>query len=260
MRIYNGENLKHKNPDAKNVPEYHKEAHLSGHDEGFAGASTRFAFKILAETFNSDPEEVAADPLQLLLILTERVRQEHLNKEEEDRRLAIVSHLIQEFTKSFDKDVKKAYIENKTLGQNVFDRYILFADHWLSDEDYRDPISALSMTSEELEQFLEEVEAPAGVSNKKDFRNEVVKYCLRYRSQHNGANPDWTSYQKIREVIEAKIFSNLDDMLPIVSNTGQTSSEEKKQHSAFVKRMMEYGYTEKQVGKLVDWYVRSSKQ
>jgi serine protein kinase len=260
MRIYNGENLKHKNPDAKNVPEYHKEAHLSGFDEGFSGISTRFAFKILAQTFNNDPEEVAADPLHLLLILSDRVKQEHLSKDQEETLGAIIDTLYQEFLKNFDKDVKKAYIENKALGQNVFDRYILYADHWLSDEDYRDPISALSMTSDELEQYLEEIEAPAGVSNKKDFRNEVVKYCLRHRSQHNGANPDWTSYQKIREVIEAKIFSNLDDMLPIVSNTGQSSAEEKKQHKDFVKRMMDHGYTERQVATLVDWYVRSSKQ
>ncbi len=259
MRIYNGENLKHKNPEAKNIPDYKKESHEGNIDEGFNGVSTRFAFKILAQVFNQDPEEVAADPLHLILILEERIKQEHLSKEEEETLLSIIEKLYSEFHKAFDKDVKKAYIENKAVGQNVFDRYIIYADHWLQEEDYKDPISALSMQPEELDRYLEGIEAPSNISNKKDFRNEVVKFCLRYRAEHNNKNPDWTSYQKMREVIESKIFSSLEDMLPIISNTGQHNSEEKRQHSEFVKRMMDNGYTEKQVRTLVDWYIRSSK-
>jgi serine protein kinase len=77
MRIYNGENLKHKNPEAKNIPEYKTEAHENEVDEGFSGISTRYAFKALAKTFNFDAEEVAANPLHLLLILNESIKQEH---------------------------------------------------------------------------------------------------------------------------------------------------------------------------------------
>jgi serine protein kinase len=263
MRIYNGENLKHKNPDAKNVPEYKKEAHEheSGADEGFSGISTRFAFKILAQTFNYDSEEVGANPLHLLLILNDRIKQEHLSKDEEDTLLAIIQHLYQEFHKHLDKEIKQAYIDSyDEYGQNLFDRYVTYADHWLEDNDYRDSITGLTMSSTELEKFLEEVEVPANVSNKKDFRNEVVKYCLRYRTAHDGQNPKWSSYNKIREVLEAKIFSNIDEMLPIISSNQQGSADERKHHKEFVERMMKAGYTAKQVTLLVDWFLKSSKE
>lgn len=260
MKIYNGENLKHKNPDAKNIPEYKKESHENNIDEGFSGISTRFAFKILAQTFNHDIEEVGANPLHLLLILNNRIKQEHLSKEEEDTLVAIIQTLFEDFHKYLDKDIKKAYIESyDEYGQNLFDRYVTYADYWLNEEDYRDPVSSMSMTPEELEKYLEEIETPANVSNKKDFRNEVVKYCLRYRAVNKDHNPRWSSYNKIKEVIESKIFSNIDDMLPIISSTHQSSGEEKKHHKEFVERMTKNGYTPRMVQQLVDWYIRSSK-
>ena len=259
MKVYNGENLKHKNPDAKNVPEYKRESHENNFDEGFSGISTRFAFKILAQTFNHDPEEVAANPLHLLLILNDRIKEEHYSKEEEDTLLTIIQFLYQEFHKTLEKDIKKAYIENEEYGQNLFDRYVTYADYWYNEDDYRSPETGLTMSLQELDKFLEEIEAPANITNKKDFRNEVVKYCLRYKSQNEGKNPRWTSYTKIREVLEAKIFSNIDDMLPIISSTSQASEDEKQHHMEFVARMVKNGYTEKQVKVLVDWYMKSRK-
>lgn len=261
MRIYNGENLKHKNPDAKNVPEYRKEAHENQAEEGFSGISTRFAFKILAQTFNFDPEEVAANPLHLLLVLNDKIKVEHLSKEEEERLLAIISFLYSEFHKALDKQIKQAYIDSyDEYGQNLFDRYVTYADFWLNDDDYRDNMTGLSMTPDELEKFLEEVEVPANITNKKDFRNEVVKYCLRYKAQNNQQNPKWSSYNKIREVLEAKIFSNIDEMLPIISSNQQSSADERKHHKEFVERMMKAGYTKKQVTVLVDWFLKASKE
>jgi serine protein kinase len=261
MRIYNGENLKHKNPDAKNIPEYHKEAHENSIDEGFSGFSTRQAFKTLALTFNHDPVEISANPLHLLLILNERIKKEHYPKDYEELMLSIIEQLYGEFHKHLDKDIKKAYIESyDEYGQNLFDRYVTYADFWLNEEDYRDPMSSMSMTPEELEKYLEEIETPANINNKKDFRNEIVKYCLRYRAANKDKNPKWTSYNKIREVIETKIFSNIDDMLPIISSTQQSSADEKKHHRDFVERMTKNGYTARQVEQLVDWYIRSSKQ
>ena len=54
MRVYDGENLKDVDPKAKSVQEYRDAA---GVDEGMNGVSTRFAFKVLSETFNYDTEE-----------------------------------------------------------------------------------------------------------------------------------------------------------------------------------------------------------
>ena len=51
MQVYNGQDLKGSDPQARTVLEYRDTA---GIDEGMSGTSTRFAYKILSETFNFD--------------------------------------------------------------------------------------------------------------------------------------------------------------------------------------------------------------
>src|SRR5205807_9824877 len=63
MRVYAGESLKESDPKARSVQEY-KDA--AGVDEGMDGASTRFAFKVLAATYNHDTAELGADPVHLM--------------------------------------------------------------------------------------------------------------------------------------------------------------------------------------------------
>ena len=106
---------------------------------------------------------------------------------------------------------------------------------------------------------LEKIEKPAGISNPKDFRNEIVNFVLRARANNNGKNPTWLSYEKLRVVIEKKMFSNTEDLLPVISFNAKGSKEEQQKHNDFVKRMVERGYTEKQVRLLSEWYLRVRK-
>ena len=66
MRVYDGENLKDTDPNAKSYQEYRD---FAGVDEGMSGLSTRFAFKILSRVFNYDNSEVAANPVHLFYVL-----------------------------------------------------------------------------------------------------------------------------------------------------------------------------------------------
>ena len=91
--------------------------------------------------------------------------------------------------------------------------------------------------------------------NPKDFRNEVVKFALRARA-NSGRNPAWTSYEKLREVIERRMFSQVEDLLPVISFGSKKDGETEKKHADFVERMVERGYTERQVRRLVEWYMR----
>lgn len=86
---------------------------------------------------------------------------------------------------------------------------------------------------------LEKIEKPAGISNPKDFRNEIVNFVLRARANNSGRNPNWTSYEKLRTVIEKKMFSNTEELLPVISFNAKTSTDEQKKHDDFVDRMME---------------------
>ena len=58
--------------------------------EGMDGVSTRFAYKILSETFNFDTDEVAADPVHLMYVLEKAIRREQLPEETEKRYLEFV--------------------------------------------------------------------------------------------------------------------------------------------------------------------------
>jgi hypothetical protein len=122
--------------------------------------------------------------------------------------------------------------------------------------DFKDPDTGQLLNRELLNQELSKIEKPAGIANPKDFRNEVVKFTLRARASHGGKNPSWTSYEKIREVIERRMFSQVEDLLPVISFGSKKDSDSEKKHEEFVLRMVERGYTERQVRRLVEWYMR----
>ncbi|MEQ8691690.1 MAG: PrkA family serine protein kinase, partial [Pseudomonadales bacterium] len=132
-------------------------------------------------------------------------------------------------------------------------------DFWIQDQEYRDPETGDILDRAALNEELEKIEKPAGISNPKDFRNEIVNFVLRARANNNGANPSWQSYEKLRMVIEKKMFSNTEDLLPVISFNAKGSSEERRKHDDFVARMVERGYTEKQVRLLSEWYMRVRK-
>ena len=255
MRIYDGESLKETDPRARSILEY-KEA--AGPDEGMDGASTRFAFKVLAATFNHDTTEISADPVHLMYVLEQSIRREQLPEETEKRYLEFIkAELAPRYAEFIGNEIQKAYLESyHDYGQNLFDRYVSYADAWIEDQDFKDADTGQLLNRELLNQELTKIEKPAGIANPKDFRNEVVKFSLRARAANAGLNPSWTSYEKIREVIERRMFSQVEELLPVISFGSKKDSESEKKHGEFVERMTSRGYTERQVRRLVEWYMR----
>lgn len=258
MRIYNGEDLKDVDPKAKSATEYHEYA---GVNEGMSGLSTRFAYKILSKVYNYTPDEVAANPVHLMYILEKQIVQEQFNPDLEETYLTFIKGILApKYAEFIGEELQKAYLESYSeYGQNLFDRYILYADAWIRDDDYRDPDTGELFDREVLNAELEKIEKPAGIGNPKDFRNEVVNFCLREKANNGGKSPKWNSYNKLSQVIEKKMFTNTEELLPVISFGSKKSREEEKKHNEFVKRMTDKGYTPKQVRLLVEWYMRYSK-
>ncbi len=258
MRVYDGESLKDTDPKAKSMQEYRDAA---GVDEGMTGVSTRFAFKVLSETFNYDTEEVAADPVHLMYVLEQAVRREQHSDETEASYLEFIKgELAPRYADFIGNEIQKAYLESYSdYGQNLFDRYITYADAWIEDEDYKDPDTGQIFNRTVLDTELSKIEKPAGIANPKDFRNEVVKFALRARAQNEGKNPSWTSYEKLREVIEKRMFGQVEDLLPVISFGAKKDHELDEKHTEFVRRMISRKYTERQVRRLVEWYIRVNK-
>lgn len=258
MRVYDGESLKDTDPKAKSYQEYRDYA---GVDEGMQGLSTRFAFKILSRVFNFDHQEVAANPVHLFYVLERQIEREQFPTDQEERyKEFLKGYLIPKYVEFIGKEIQTAYLESYSeYGQNLFDRYVIYADFWIQDQEYRDPETGQLFDREALNAELEKIEKPAGISNPKDFRNEIVNFVLRAKASKNGKNPAWTSYEKLRTVIEKKMFSNTEDLLPVISFNTKSSAEDQKKHDDFVKRMQEKGYTQKQVRLLCEWYLRVRK-
>lgn len=235
MRVYNGENLKDTDPKAKSIQEYRDSA---GVDEGMNGISTRFAFKILSKVFNFDSTEVAANPVHLLYVLEQAIEQEQYPEETQNRYLNYLKeYLAAEYVDFIGKEIQTAYLESYAeYGQNIFDRYVTYADFWIQDQEYRDPETGEMLDRASINEELEKIEKSAGISNPKDFRNEIVNFVLRARANNNGNNPSWQSYEKMRSVIEKKMFSNTEDLLPVISFSAKSSNEDQKKHDDFVAR------------------------
>src|SRR6476620_9887645 len=246
MQIYDGDNLKDADPKAKSYQEYRDYA---GVDEGMTGISTRFAFKILSKVFNFGSEEVAANPGHLMYVLEQQIEREQFPAETEQKYLAYIKeHLATRYAEFIGKEIQTAYLESYSeYGQNIFDRYVTYADYWIQDHEYRDTDTGEVFDRAALNAELEKIEKPAGIANPKDFRNEIVNFVLRARASNQGKNPLWTSYEKLRTVIEKKMFSNTEELLPVISFNAKASADEQKKHEDFVNRMVEKGYTHRQV-------------
>ena len=258
MQVYDGESLKDTDPRAKSFHEYRDYA---GVDEGMSGVSTRFAFKILSKVFNFDSAEVAANPVHLMYVLEQQISREQFPAELETRYIGFIKeHLAPRYAEFIGKEIQTAYLESYSeYGQNIFDRYVTYADYWIQDNEYRDTDTGEVFDRSSLNAELEKIEKPAGIANPKDFRNEIVNFVLRARANNQGKNPGWTSYEKLRLVIEKKMFSNTEELLPVISFNAKASADEAKKHEDFVTRMVAKGYTARQVRLLCEWYLRVRK-
>lgn len=258
LLVYNGEEVRDRFSAAKSAQEYKEQA---SRDEGFYGLSTRAAFKILAEVFNFDGEEIAADPVHLLYVLEKVIKAARLSEEEETDNIAYLKEfLAPEYLRVLGDEIQTAYLDSyDEFGQSLFSRYILYSDHWIQDNEFRDPDTGQLWDRDELNKELEKIEKPAGIANPKDFRNEVVNFALRYRANNGGKELSWQADPKMKRVIKANMFGKIEDLLPIISFNSQKESDDRKRHKSFIDRMKESGYTDKQVRRLVEWYIRFKK-
>ena len=261
MKVYDGESMKHVDTKAKSHDEYKEKA---GQNEGMDGLSTRTAFKILSQVFNhmaASGGEISANPVHLFYTLEQYILKAEYPEETEKKYLALLKeYLVPEYSEFLGKEIQTAFLESYAeYGQNIFDRYIQYADMWIQDQEYRNPDTGEVLDRAALNTELEKIEKPAGVSNTKDFRNEVVNFVLRARAKNGGANPKWTEYEKLCQVIEKRMFTNVEDMLPVISFGAKADSAAQKRHTEFVERMSEKGYTESQIRLLTDWHLRIRK-
>ena len=157
LRIYDGENLKDTDPKAKSMLEYRD---MAGVNEGMSGLSTRFSFKILSKVFNFDPTEIAANPVHLFYVLEQQIEQEQFPDDIRDNYLRFLKEfVIPRYVEFIGKEIQTAYLESYSeYGQNIFDRYVMYADFWIQDQEFRDPETGEILDRSALNEELEKIE------------------------------------------------------------------------------------------------------
>jgi len=256
MHVYNGEDVRDKDTRAKSMDEYRQNA---DRNEGFVGVSTRTAYKLLAETFNYDPNVIEADPVHLFVVIRDWIARQHMDETAEGTANGYLDYVEHRFYTKLGKDIQSSFIEQREdYLQNSFEHYIARADAWTQDSDYKDPDTGLLLNRGELDDRLSEIEKLAGIANPKDFRNELVNWVLRYRASKKEM-PKWNSYAPMRRVLEKALYDKMDDLIPILSAKGIKSEGAKAQYQSFVDNMMKLGYTDTQVQRLADAYVKYKK-
>lgn len=258
LRVYNGENVKDTMPNAKSLEEYRSHA---GIEEGMAGMSTRFAFKVLSAVYDLRPEEQQANPIDLMFVIEEAVRKEALPEETHNKLMTYIKDFLQpKYFEFVEKELRTAYLESyRSFGQNMFERYVLFADAWLEDSQCRDPEDHTMLNRDKLNEKLEEIEKAAGITNAKDFRNEICNYTLKYKAKNEGKAPAWDAYEKIKSVIEKRLFSATEQIMPVIAFGPKQDKETEEKHTGFLARMVDRGYTVAQVKIITSWWINNRK-
>src|SRR5207245_37815 len=68
-----------------------------------------------------------------------------------------------EYVKKLEKQLQQAYLESYgDYGQNLFERYFLYADAWIQDSDFRDPDTHMMWSRDQLNAECEKIEKAAG--------------------------------------------------------------------------------------------------
>ena len=179
MQVYDGENLKDIDPKAKSLQEYRD---FAGVDEGMTGLSTRFAYKILSSVFNYDQTEVAANPVHLMYVLEQQIEREQFPGETEQKYTAFIKELLApRYAEFIGKEIQTAYLESYSeYGQNIFDRYVTYADYWIQDQEYRDVDTGEVFDRAALNAELEKIRALDGGPASHGFRTITLPILFKH--------------------------------------------------------------------------------
>ena len=136
MRAYDGESLKETDPRARSC-------------SGIQGCGRRRrgngrdidTFRLQGACFDlqSHTSEVGADPVHLMYVLEQAIRREQFSDETEKRYMEFIkAELAPRYAEFIGNEIQKAYLESYAdYGQNLFDRYMDYADAWIEDVGFQ---------------------------------------------------------------------------------------------------------------------------
>ncbi len=229
----------------RNVPSYKELKSREPLDLGMSGASTRFNFKTLTETFNARVNQgiLEADPITLMEVLKDRIIRDKRVPNQDALIAYIDEKMAPEYKRFLSEEIVTAFTNaDDSFLQNRFDRYISMAESWLQETEFNDKeVSGKLLGRPQLEAKLGEIERGANISNPQQFRQDVVFYVLKQRAQ--GQEVRWDAYEKLGSVIRQSVERRLEDILPLIIHDANRDEKQTEEFNRFIDNMKAKGYT-----------------
>ena len=259
MQIYDGENLKDTDPKAKSYQEYRDYA---GVDEGMTGVSTRFAFKIISKVFNFDSTEIAANPVHLMYVLEQQIEREQFaardRAEVPDLHQGAPVGALRGVHRQGDPDRLPRVllgVRPEHLRPLRDLRRLLDPGPGVPRHRHRRDLRPLRRSTPSWRRSR----SPRACPTPRTSATRSSTSCCARAPATPARTRCGPATRSCAPVIEKKMFSNTEDLLPVISFNAKASADEQKKHEDFVNRMVEKGYTHRQVRLLCEWYLRVRK-
>ncbi len=241
MKIYNGEEVIEKGRVKKiDINDLREESR----DEGMTGISTRFISKAIDHALTDHSKECVT-PISVMKSLTKMVKEQIIDNDFRESCLEIIQKVVrEEYLKILETEIAKAFITAyEEQAQSLFNTYLDNAEAYTTKAKIRDELTGEERSADE--KFMKSIEEVIGItgSSRAGFRSDVTAYM--FAKMRHGEKVDYTSYEPLKEAIEAYLINSVKDMARIVTKSKSRDEEQRKKHSDMVATLIEeYGYNE----------------
>jgi serine protein kinase len=241
MKIYNGEEVIEKGRVKKiDIMDLKEEVR----EEGMTGISTRFISKAIDHAL-TDHSKQCVTPIGVMKSLTKMVKEQIVDNDFREHCLEIIQKIVrEEYLRILETEIAKAFITAyEEQAQSLFDTYLDNAEAYTTKRRIRDDVTGEERSVDE--KFMKSIEEVIGItgSSRQGFRSDVTAYM--FAKIRHGEKVDYTSYEPLKEAIEAYLINSVKDMARIVTKSKSRDDEQRKKHSDMVETLIEeYGYNE----------------
>jgi len=241
MKIYNGEEVIEKGRVKKiDINDLREESR----DEGMSGISTRFISKAIDHAL-TDHSKACVTPISVMKSLTKMVKEQIIDNDFREHCLEIIQKVVrEEYLKILETEIAKAFITAyEEQAQSLFNTYLDNAEAFTTKAKIRDELTGEERSADE--KFMKSIEEVIGItgSARSGFRSDVTAYM--FAKMRHGETVDYTSYEPLKEAIEAYLINSVKDMARIVTKSKSRDEDQRKKYTDMVGTLIEeYGYNE----------------
>jgi|TARA_R110001592_G_scaffold138501_2_gene357566 serine protein kinase len=241
MKIYNGDEVIEKGRVKKiDIMDLKEEVR----EEGMTGISTRFISKAIDHAL-TDHSKQCVTPIGVMKSLTKMVKEQIVDNDFREHCLEIIQKIVrEEYLRILETEIAKAFITAyEEQAQSLFDTYLDNAEAYTTKRRIRDDVTGEERSVDE--KFMKSIEEVIGItgSSRQGFRSDVTAYM--FAKIRHGEKVDYTSYEPLKEAIEAYLINSVKDMARIVTKSKSRDDEQRKKHGDMVSTLIEeYGYNE----------------